>query len=107
MGPKACSFVVLMPISAPSPNSNPSLKRVEALTSTVEEFSDHYIYVIHRCPVCWGRKGEKPLCHAAVGLLQEGLRWVSGGHEFKVDELQCIAVGEPTCVFHINKEPVS
>ncbi len=75
--------------------------------STVEEFSDHYIYTIHKCPVCWNRKGDKPLCHAAVGLLQEGLRWVSGGHEFKVDELQCIAVGAPVCTFHINKEPVS
>ena len=32
MGPRACSFWVEMPISAPKPNSNPSVKRVEALT---------------------------------------------------------------------------
>src|SRR5207237_3836386 len=34
MGPRACSFCVLMPISAPKPNSSPSVKRVEALTIT-------------------------------------------------------------------------
>ena len=29
-GPRQCSFCVLMPISAPKPNSPPSVKRVEA-----------------------------------------------------------------------------
>ena len=34
IGPRACSFWVLMPISAPNPNSAPSVKRVEALIIT-------------------------------------------------------------------------
>ena len=33
-GPRACSLSVLIPISAPSPYSKPSAKRVEALTIT-------------------------------------------------------------------------
>src|SRR5690554_2473883 len=33
-GPRACSFCVEMPISAPRPNSPPSVKRVEALAYT-------------------------------------------------------------------------
>ena len=33
-GPRACSFWVEMPISAPNPNSSPSTNRVDALTST-------------------------------------------------------------------------
>ena len=37
IGPRACSFWVEMPISAPKPNSPPSVKRVEALTSTAAE----------------------------------------------------------------------
>ena len=37
MGPLACSFWVEMPISAPSPNSPPSVKRVEAFTYTAAE----------------------------------------------------------------------
>ena len=32
IGPRACSFWVEMPISAPKPNSPPSVKRVDALT---------------------------------------------------------------------------
>ena len=34
MGPRACIFWVEMPISAPRPNSKPSVKRVEAFTYT-------------------------------------------------------------------------
>src|SRR5690606_27870304 len=34
IGPRACSFWVEMPISAPKPNCSPSTKRVEALTRT-------------------------------------------------------------------------
>ena len=37
IGPRACSFWVEMPISAPKPNSPPSVNRVEALTSTAAE----------------------------------------------------------------------
>lgn len=74
--------------------------------STVQEFDDHFIYTIHRCPVCWGRKSDKPDCFIAAGLLQEGLKWVSGGMEFRVSESKCIAVGDPTCDFVIYKEPI-
>src|SRR5439155_27375702 len=34
MGPRACSFCVELPISAPIPNSAPSVKRVEAFPYT-------------------------------------------------------------------------
>ena len=37
IGPRACSFWVEMPISAPKPNSPPSVKRVLALTITAAE----------------------------------------------------------------------
>ena len=74
--------------------------------SRVEEKDDHFLYYIDRCPVCWGRKTDKPVCHAGTGLLQEGLRWVSGGKEFRVDEIECIAMGAKSCVFAVYKEPV-
>jgi hypothetical protein len=41
------------------------------------------------------------------GLLQEGLRWVSGGREFKVDMTTCIAKGDPMSRFIIYKEPIN
>jgi hypothetical protein len=74
--------------------------------SRVEEKDDHFDYFIDRCPVCWGRKSDKPMCHVATGVLQEGLRWVSGGKEFRVDEVACISTGDPACVFHVYKEPI-
>jgi len=74
--------------------------------SRVEEKQDHFVYYIDRCPVCWGRKTDKPVCFAATGLLQEGLRWLSGGKEFRVDETTCISMGDQACTFIIYKEPV-
>ena len=75
--------------------------------STVEEKDDEFIYTIHRCPVCWGRTGvDKPVCFVAVGLLQEGLKWVSGGNEFRVNESKCVAMGEEVCEFVIHKNPI-
>jgi predicted hydrocarbon binding protein len=75
--------------------------------SEVEEAEEFFVYTIHKCPVCWGRTSEKPICYGAVGILQEGLRWVSGGKDFKVEEVMCIAAGNKTCVFHIYKEPLN
>jgi len=76
--------------------------------STVEEFDSEYHYIIHKCPVCWGRTGEtRPVCFIARGLIQEGLKWLSGGNEFRVDESECIAMGDEVCRFVIQKEPIS
>jgi predicted hydrocarbon binding protein len=38
--------------------------------------------------------------------LQEAFKWVSGGHEFRVNEDKCIAMGDPVCSFIIQKEPI-
>ena len=88
----------------------PAMARIFTQTSdqhsTVEEKEDHFIYTIHKCPVCYGRHIEKPGCHIATGLIQEGLKWVSGGYEFRVVETKCIAAGNEVCEFVIMKEPV-
>lgn len=75
--------------------------------STVREEQEVFVYTIHRCPVCWGRHGvDKPVCYIATGLLQEGLKWVSGGNEFKVTETRCVAMGDDVCDFIIQKIPL-
>jgi hypothetical protein len=88
----------------------PAMARIFTQTSdqhsTVEDKGDHFIYIIHKCPVCYGRHIEKPGCHIATGLIQEGLKWVSGGYDFRVVETKCIAVGNDACEFMIMKEPV-
>lgn len=74
--------------------------------SYVLEEDDHFLYVIERCPVCWGRHSETPICHAALGIIQEGLNWGTGGLSFKTAEVSCIARGDPACNFVISKEPL-
>ncbi len=75
--------------------------------TTVKEEANEIVYTIHRCPVCWGRTGvDKPVCFIATGMLQESLKWVSGGLEFRVNESKCIAMGDDVCEFVIQKNPI-
>ncbi len=100
----------VLPLSVKLHIGLPAVARIFTQTSdqhsTVQEFDDHFVYTIHRCPVCWGRHTDKPDCFIAAGLLQSCLKWVSGGLEFRVNESKCIAVGDPTCDFVIYKEPI-
>ncbi len=73
--------------------------------STVEERGDHFIYHIHTCPVCWGRSTDKPACFLATGLLMSSLKWVSGGMEFRVNQVAAHSCGDPTCDFVVSKNP--
>lgn len=75
--------------------------------STSTENNGVFVYTIHRCPVCWGRHGlDKPVCFIAVGLLQEGMKWLSGGKEFRVNESKCVSMGDEVCEFVIEKTPM-
>lgn len=73
--------------------------------TTVAEEEDKLIYTIHRCPACWGRTSNHPVCFTTVGLLEEAFRWVSGGLSFEITEMSCIAMGSDACVFYVSKEP--
>jgi predicted hydrocarbon binding protein len=74
----------------------------------VEEKETEYVYTIHRCPQCWSRKGlDKPVCNMGAGLLQAGLKWLSGGLDFRVNESRCMAMGDTVCVYVIQKTPMS
>ncbi len=88
----------------------PAMARIFSQTSdqrtTVVEHDDHFICTVHACPVCWGRHTDTPDCAISVGLLQAGLKWVSGGLEFDVSESRCIATGAAVCEFIILKEPL-
>lgn len=102
----------VLPLQAKMRIGIPAMARIFTQISdqltTVEEKENEFIYTIHRCPVCWGRSGaDKPVCFVAVGLLQEGLKWVSGGNEFRVNESKCFATGDGVCEFVIQKNPIS
>lgn len=74
--------------------------------SNVHDEGDKYVYTLERCPMCWNRKADRPVCYIGQGLLQESLRWVSGGHEFKVDISTCIAKGDDMGRYVIYKQPL-
>jgi predicted hydrocarbon binding protein len=76
----------------------------DQLTSLTED-EEYFIYTIHRCPVCWGRSSQKPICYVALAIIETGLQWLSDGHYFEVEEVTCCAMGDEACVFHIRKEP--
>ena len=72
----------------------------------IEDTGAQILWHIDRCPVCWGRQAEGPICHLAVGILQESLYWVSGGRYFCVEETRCIARGDQACTIVIEKQPL-
>jgi predicted hydrocarbon binding protein len=74
--------------------------------STTQEYEDHYLYTIHRCSMCWDRQSDKPCCHIATGILQEALRWVSDGREFRIVQTRCHACGDEFCEYAIYKQPI-
>ena len=73
----------------------------------IEEQENQILWHIDQCPLCWERHAKEPVCHLAVGLLQESLYWLSGGKIFDVEESACIARGDPACTIVIEKTPIS
>ena len=102
----------VLPLSAKLKVGIPAVANIfsqfsDQISNVYEEGNDRIIYTLERCPMCWKRTADKPVCFAGQGLLQEALRWVSGGHEFKVDITTCIAKGEDMGRYVIYKEPLS
>lgn len=73
----------------------------------VEQSDGKLFWHIERCPLCWERRATEPVCHLAVGVLQEALYWLSGGKVFNVEEQTCIAVGDTTCTIVVDQTPIS
>lgn len=73
----------------------------------LEDHQDHLLYIIDRCPACWGRHSENPSCFMMAGIITAGLKWVSSGRDFRVVEQTCIGMGNTACQFIIPKEPVN
>jgi predicted hydrocarbon binding protein len=88
----------------------------EVLAQTFNKFTDQLVrlgeneqyfqWIMERCGLCWGRKTDSPCCNLAVGILEEGLYWVSGGKSFYVEEVSCIASGDRTCTILVGKRPL-
>ena len=67
------------------------------------EDSESYYVMVDRCGVCWGRRSDAPACAVIVGLVEESLYWVSRGRRFAVEEVACVASGNPVCTIRVDK----
>lgn len=103
----------VLPLSAKLKVGVPAMANIftqfsDQISNVHDNGPDQIIYTMEkRCALCWGRTTVKPVCYMGQGLLMEGLKWVSGGREFKVDMSTCIAKGDDMSRFIIYKEPVT
>ena len=67
---------------------------------------EHFNYIIDRCSMCWGRQVERPGGFIAAGIIEETLRWLSGGRTFRVDQITCMSMGAENCTFAVYKDPI-
>jgi predicted hydrocarbon binding protein len=69
----------------------------------VIERQDRIEYRLLRCPICWSRRAESPICQMGIGLLTEGLLWLTG-HHARIEEISCHAMGDADCTYAIFKD---
>jgi predicted hydrocarbon binding protein len=102
--------IKLLPLSTKLRIGVPAVARIftqySDQTGRVEDRDSYFQYTVERCPMCWGRKTQQPVCQMTIGILQEALRAFSRGMEFRVGQEACRAVGAQACVFRIDKEPI-
>jgi len=69
----------------------------------IEEDETHWKWIIERCPMCWGRTADEPVCHLAVGVLNSASTWASGGERLRIKAVECIAQGHAEGVILLEK----
>ncbi len=110
VGASDLAFKVL-PLNAKLKAGLPAIAKVfdslsDQTSYVTDPGGDHYLYHIARCSMCWEREVERPVCFIASGIIEEALRWLSGGRTFRVDEITCIGMGDEECKYAIYKEPL-
>jgi len=81
------------------------LSKLSDQEARLEEHGDELVFVIEKCPECWGRASESAICHAQTGMLVEALQWLLGSEEYDANEVQCSARGDGACTFLVTKKP--
>ncbi|MGF1505131.1 MAG: 4-vinyl reductase [Anaerolineae bacterium] len=72
----------------------------------IGEDEKNWLWIIERCPMCWDRKAEEPVCYLAVGVLQGAFAWVADGKRFRISPVNCIGKGDEKGIIKIEKIPV-
>jgi len=82
------------------------ISEVSDQSSWLEEQERQLEYHVARCPVCWNRISDQPVCYHTIGFLQGALHWFSSGLDFRVRQTSCFAMGDERCIFRIDMEPI-
>jgi predicted hydrocarbon binding protein len=82
-------------------------RRLGTMEATLQSLGNQFTYALDPCPFCFGQKHVAyPICHGAVGFLQQAVEWVGAGDDYIVEEASCAATKgsqETSCVFVILK----
>ena len=73
----------------------------------VEKQAGKLLWHMEPCPFCGGKASQDAGCLLPVGLAEESLYWLSGGKIFSVEEIACIARGDPACTLQVDETPLS
>jgi len=72
----------------------------------IEDDDTYWYWIIERCPMCWERTADEPVCHLGVGVLNAASTWATGGVKFRIQEIDCKAKGDENCVYALDKAPI-
>jgi predicted hydrocarbon binding protein len=72
--------------------------------SWIEQDGDVFFYKDGAVTHCFNRKSDVPVCHTGAGFLAGLVDWAVGNNNWKVEETQCAAMGEPLCTYRISKK---
>ena len=72
----------------------------------VEEGDGKVRWLMENCPFCHGQHAEQGICTLPAGLAEEALYWLSGGKMFQVEEVACMARGDPACILQVDETPL-
>ena len=72
----------------------------------IDDDETYWYWIIERCPMCWERTADEPVCHLGVGVLNAASTWATGGAKFRIQEIECKAKGDENCVYALDKVPI-
>jgi hypothetical protein len=94
----------LMPLKKKLITGSDKLARVLSLQMqeivTCQEEPSRYVWRIE------SNRQENPVCYIVSGLIQEFSSWVSGGKQYKVQSVECVSKGDPSCMIVVDKTPL-
>jgi predicted hydrocarbon binding protein len=105
-------------VNTESFQSKPVIEKVESALAMVHSMATRtkttsiprtkdgqFLYPVERCPVCYGRTTSTPRCFITAGLLQEAIRWATGGLNFDVKQVRARSCGDASCDYVIPLTP--